>query len=166
MFSSKSFTRLFSISLLAAIFVLVTGCSSGGGDSASSSTSGGTGSVALLLTDAPSDIFEEINITVVKAELLSDGGAVTVFQGDRTFDLLDLTDSRIFAIREGVAAGTYSKIRLTLTNIELVDYDEQNDPAQFLKYYPKLPGNGKLDLVPKSSFDVVAGGTLTIQIDM
>ena len=166
MFNLKSFTRLFSISFLAVIFALATGCSSGGGDTASSNTSAGTGNVALLLTDAPSDIFEEINITVVKAELLSDSGAVTVFQGERTFDLLDLTDARIFAIREGVAAGTYSKIRLTLTEIELVDYDDQNEQELFLKYYPNLPGNGKLDLQPKSDFDVIAGSSLTIQIDM
>ena len=47
--------------------------SGGGGDSSSASgTSAGTGSVALLLTDAPSDIFEEINITVIKAEMFSD----------------------------------------------------------------------------------------------
>ncbi len=122
--------------------------------------------MALLLTDAPSDIFEEINITVVKAELLSDGGKVTVFQGKRTFNLLDLTDARIFAIREGIAAGTYSKIRLTLTKIELVDYNGTDNTADDDYYYPKLPGNGKLDLNPRGDFQVVAGGTLVIQIDM
>jgi len=164
MFNAKSFTRLISLAFLAIIFAVVTGCSSG--DTATSNSSAGTGSVALLLTDAPSDIFEEINITVTKAELLSDDGAVTIFQGERTFDLLDLTDARIFAIREGIAAGTYNKIRLTLTEIELVDYNDQNDRQEFLKYYPNLPGNGKLDLNPRGSFDVVSGGTLTIQIDM
>lgn len=164
---SKSFTRIFSVFILGLFFVVLGSCSSG--DTAAPNTSAGTagtGRVALLLTDAPSDIFEEINVTAVKAELLSDSGAVTIFQGERTFNLLDLTDARIFAIREGIAAGTYSKIRLTLTQIELVDYDDQNDPAQFLKYYPKLPGNGKLDLKPDGDFDIVSGGTLTIQIDM
>lgn len=161
---SKSFTRIVSVLFLSLFFAVLGSCSSG--DTAAPNTTAGTGSVALLLTDAPSDIFEEINITVTKAELLSDSGAVTVFQGERTFDLLDLTDARIFAIREGIAAGTYNKIRLTLTQIELVDYNDQNEPAQFLKYYPKLPGKGKLDLNPRGSFDVVSGGTLTIQIDM
>ncbi len=161
---TKSFTRIFSVLFLGLFFAVLGSCSSG--DTAAPNTTAGTGSVALLLTDAPSDIFEEINITVIKAELLSDSGAVTVFQGERTFNLLDLTDARIFAIREGIAAGTYNKIRLTLTQIELVDYNDQNEPAQFLKYYPKLPGKGKLDLNPRGSFDVVSGGTLTIQIDM
>ncbi len=164
MFSSPSVKRLFSVLFLGLVFAVVTSCSSG--DSSTTASNGGTGTVALLLTDAPSDIFEEINITVVKAELLSDGGAVTIFQGERTFNLLDLTDARIFAIREGIAAGTYSKIRLTLTEIELVDYKDTDDTSDDDVFYPNLPGNGKLDLQPKSDFDVIAGGSLTIQIDM
>jgi len=165
MYNSIYVTRLLSIFLLSLVFAVVAGCSSG--DSADpSNTASGTGSVALLLTDAPSDIFKEINITVIKAEIISDNGRVTVFQGKRTFNLLNLTDARIFAIREGVPSGTYNKIRLTLTDIELVDYNGTDNPADDAIYHPKLPGNGKLDLNPRGSFNVVAGGTLVIQIDM
>jgi len=162
MFNSISVTRLLSISFLGLVFAVVAGCSSGSGISTdATNTSTGTGSVALLLTDAPSDIFKEINITVIKAELMSDDGRVTVFQGKRTFNLLDLTDARIFAIREGIPSGSYNKIRLTLKDkgIELVDYDDRT-------YHPKLPGNNKLDLNPRGKFDVVAGATLVIQIDI
>ena len=165
MFNTLSIKRLFSIVFLGSVIAVLASCSSST-DTASTTTD--TGSVALLLTDAPSDIFEEINITVIKAELLSDNGAVTVFQGERTFNLLDLTDVRIFAIRDGVAAGTYNKIRLTLSDngIELVDYNGSNDPAKYVVHYPKLPGNNKLDLNPRDDFTVVAGGTLAIQIDI
>lgn len=167
MFNSISVTRLLSIFFLGLVFAVVTGCGYGGSDSTdTSNTASGTGTVALLLTDAPSDDFDEINITVIKAELLSDDGRVTVFKGKRTFNLLDLTDVRIFAIREGIPAGTYNKIRLTLTDIELVDYNDSNYPRDYLTYHPKLPGNGKLDLNPRGDFTVVAGGTLAIQIDM
>ena len=165
MFNSKSVTRLFSIFFLGLVIAVVASCGSGGSTD-TTNTATGTGSVALLLTDAPSDIFEEINITVVKAELLSDDGRVTIFKGERTFNLLDLTDVKIFAIREGIPAGTYNKIRLTLTDIELVDYNDSNRPKDYLTYHPKLPGNGKLDLNPRGDFTVVAGGTLAIQIDM
>lgn len=160
MFNSISVTRLLSISFLGLVFAVVAGCGSGNSTDTSNTTAG-TGSVALLLTDAPSDIFKKINITVIKAELMSDNGRVTVFQGKRTFNLLDLTDARIFAIREGIPSGSYNKIRLTLEDkgIELVDYDN-------LTYYPKLPGNNKLDLNPRGKFDVVAGATLVIQIDI
>lgn len=166
MYNLKTIKSLLSIFFLGLFFAVVTGCSSGDSTSTSANTTTGTGNVALLLTDAPSDIFEEINITVIKAELLSDSGKATLFEGERTFNLLDLTDSRIFAIREGVAAGTYSKIRLTLSEIELVDYMDTDTIADDERYYPRLPGNGKLDLVPRGDFEVVAGGTLTIQIDM
>jgi hypothetical protein len=165
MFNLKSVPRLFSLFFLSLVFALVASCGSGGVPT-ELKTDAGTGSVALLITDAPSDIFEEINITVIKAELLSDDGRVTVFEGERTFNLLDLTDARIFAIREGIPAGSYEKIRLTLTDIELVDYMGTDDPADDAVYHPKLPGNGKLDLKSHDDFDIVAGGTLTIQIDM
>jgi len=165
MFNSKSVIRSLSILFLGLVITVLAGC--GGSDSVDApNTTAGSGSVALLLTDAPSDIFEEINITVVKAELLSDDGRVTLFNGERTFNLLDLTDVEIFAIREGVAAGTYNKIRLTLTDIELVDYNDSNRPQDYFTYHPRLPGNGKLDLNPRGDFTVVAGGTLAIQIDM
>ena len=167
MFNFKSVTHLLSISFLGLVFAVLAGCGSGGLPGESNTTAG-SGSVALLLTDAPSDIFEEINITVIKAELLSDDGRVTLFQGERTFNLLDLTDVRIFAIREGIPAGSYSKIRLTLSDngIELVDYNGSNDPMDYDTYNPRLPGNNKLDLNPRGSFNVVAGGTLAIQIDI
>jgi hypothetical protein len=167
MINSESARHLLSIFLLGLAFTVLTACGYGGGNNAdTSSTATGTGSVALLLTDAPSDIFDEINITVIKAELMSDHGRVTIFQGQRTFNLLDLTDARIFAIREGIPSGMYNKIRLTLADIELVDYNGTNNPADDAVYHPKLPGNGKLDLNPRGSFRVVAGGTLVIQIDM
>ncbi|MDT8281793.1 MAG: DUF4382 domain-containing protein [Gammaproteobacteria bacterium] len=163
MFNLQPVKGLFTVVFLGLIFAIAASC---GGGSSDGTGSAGTGGVALLLTDAPSDIFEEINITVTRAELLSDDGKVTIFQGNRTFNLLDLTDAKIFAIRDGVAAGTYSKIRLTLSQIELVDYNNSNDPVDYLIYYPNLPGNGKLDLNPRGSFNIVTGGTLTIQIDM
>ena len=167
MINSISVTRLLTICFLGLVFAVLAGCSSGG-NTDTSNTASGAGSVALLLTDAPSDDFDEINITVIKAELMSDQGRVTIFQGEDTFNLLDLTDARIFAIREGIPGGTYNKIRLTLKDngIELVDYNDTNDPLDDAVYYPKLPGNNKLDLNPRGSFKVVAGTTLVIQIDM
>ena len=55
--------------MAAAVMVLfLAACGGGGGDSASNTvSSGGTGSVGLLLTDGPTDDFDAVNITVVKA---------------------------------------------------------------------------------------------------
>jgi hypothetical protein len=147
--------------MFAALTFLLASCGGGGG---SGGTAQATGSVALLLTDAPADEFDNIMVTVEKAELLSDDGRVTVMDETKTFDLLELTDARVFAIRNDVPAGTYSKIRLTLSRLELIKRDDDGNIIE--TYEPKLPGNGKLDLVPEEDFRVEPDGSLVIQIDM
>jgi hypothetical protein len=53
---------------------------------------------------------------------------------------------------------------MTLTEIELVKRDADGKIIDTV--YPKLPGNGKLDLVPRGDFVVRPGETLLLQIDM
>jgi hypothetical protein len=145
--------------LLILASLMLSACNSGGGDTAS-----GTGSVAFLITDGPAADFDEINVSVNRAELFCDSGHVTVFEGDKTFNLLDLADNgRIFAAGDNIPAGSCSKIRLTLSQIELIHED---DAGNTLKDYPQLPGNGKLDLVPRGGFYIGPGQTVLIQIDM
>ena len=160
------------------LFLAACGGGGGGGDSASNTvSSGGTGSVGLLLTDGPTDDFDAVNITVVKVELLSDSGHFTIFQGEETVNLLDYRDdARIFSLHPSVPAGTYEKIRLTLSNIELVKCEDgaviqpidvdtcRNtiNPGD----QPRLKGNNKLDLNPQGDFVVVPGGTLMVEIDI
>jgi hypothetical protein len=148
--------------LLMFVSLMLSACNGGGsGDTASS----GTGSVAFLITDGPAADFDEINITVNRAELFCDSGHATVFQGSKTFNLLDLADNgRIFAAGDNIPAGSCSKIRLTLSQIELIQRDGAGNIT--LQEYPRLPGNGKLDLVPRSSFYISPGETVVIQIDM
>ena len=157
--------------LLTAIFsvvgLLFVACGGGGGSSSPSVSpvSTGVGAVAIAMTDGAAEDFDEINVTVVKIELVSESGHVTVYEGNKTFNLLDLADeSRLFAIRNEVPAGIYSKIRLILTEIELVRKDANGNVLETA--YPKLPGNGKLDLLRRGGFTVLAGETLVVQIDM
>lgn len=161
---ARTFKHLVATLLLGTLYGLLSGCGGGGGGS--SANAQGSGSVALLLTDAPADGFDEINLHIIKAELLSDSGHVTIFQGDRYYNLLDLTDARLFALREGVPAGSFSKIRLTLASLQLVSYNGTDNPADDLVVYPKLPGNGKLDLHPRGDISVAPGETLVLQLDM
>jgi len=151
--------------LFACVALFLASCGGGGsGGSSTANVTGQSGSVALLMTDAPAEYFDKIMVTVEKAELLSDGGRVTILDETRTFNLLKLTDARVFAIRNDVPAGTYSKIRLTLSKLELIKLDEFGHEMTPIPV--KLPGNGKLDLVPRGDFTVVPGGSLVIQIDM
>jgi len=165
----------------AVMALFLTACGGGGGSDGGSSTNSGstagTGSVGLLLTDGPTDDFDEVNITIVKAELLSDSGRVTIFQGNETVNLLDYrNDSRIFSLDPSVPAGTYEKIRLTLSKIELVKCEDGAviqpvdvdtcvntipDDDQ-----PRLTGNKKLDLNPRGDFMVHSGNVLMVEIDI
>jgi hypothetical protein len=156
---SLSNTLKYSLFLFLAAFLSACGGGGGGTNGAGTASPAGTGTVTVLITDGPSNDFDAINITVTKAELLSDTGRVTLFSGNKTFDLLTLANAtEIFSVAD-VPAGRYSKIRLTLNSIELVKEDGS-------KFYPKLPGNGKLDLNPHGDFDVLPGVTMLIQLDM
>jgi hypothetical protein len=166
--------RLFMFLMGTTIAISLASCSSGGaGDgSATDAQSGGTGTVGLLLTDKPADpsLFDSINASIEKAELIgSDDNRVVLYSGPtRTFDLLRLKNESIpFTFNDNVPVGQYCKIRLILSDLELVLADDTPaDPTDNETYHPKLPGNGKLDLVARDCFYVGPGKTVTLQIDI
>ncbi len=161
-----------------ALATLLTAC--GGGSSSSSSStddSGGgstttqsdnTGSVSVMLTDAPADLelFSAINASIERIELIGgDENRVPLFEGPtQTIDLLSLRNEAMpFAYRDDVPAGSYCKIRLTLSQpdgLELVLAEDSSSE------YPNLPGNGKIDLLARGCFTVAEGSPITVQIDL
>lgn len=186
---STSKTLLLSLITIVSLALISCGGSSGNNDNSDSlntpttlntpsiGSNGETGSVGLLLTDGFTDEFDAVNITVTEAALLSDSGSVTIFRGDKTVNLLDYkNDSHIFSLNNNVPAGTYSKIRLTLSNIELVKCEDDasitpinidtctNTIAD--NDQPRLNGNKKLDLNPREDFEVFPGSTLMLEIDI
>lgn len=134
----------------------------GGPDSA---TGGAPGSVAILFTDAPTDEFSEINVTIRRIVLLGDNDAVTeIFFGEKTLNLLDLEHhADMLSITGNVPAGQYSKVRLIVSDVKLVRKDPHGGILAVVT--PRLPGNGKIDLNPRGTFDVIAGQTLMLEID-
>jgi hypothetical protein len=156
--------RIIDKFLIACCALALTSCGGGGGGGGGGvsnvASDPATGEVALLITDAPTAEFDEINLTIIEAELMSDSGRVTVFSGEKEFDLLELTEvTEVFAVSDA-PAGEYNKVRLTLSQIELV-FKDNRDPE-----YPKLPGNGKLDLNPRGTFYVDPDKPLVIQLDI
>jgi hypothetical protein len=139
----------------------------GGGGSGGGSTSMDspeplptTGTVGLFLTDKPSEEFSEINIWVSEAVLIGGAGQQTLFQGSREINLLDLTNYNEPIIFGEVLAGNYTKLRLNIARLELVPLDG-SDPIE-----PKLPANGKIDLLDQDGFDILPGRTVVIEIDI
>lgn len=166
---------------------LLTLAACGGGDGSTSGTSGATGvsgtsgtsptqpaaapatgKVAILLTDGPTDAFCRILATVERMDLMGPSGTTNVFTGPVTIDLLKLRNyTDFFSIKSEVPIGTYTKIRLTLSDLALVECDTAGNPEPASgREHPHLPGNGKLDLNPRSTFDVIGGETLVIKLDM
>ena len=162
--------RTLSLMALAGAALGLAGCGGSTG-SPDDTAARGSGTVGILLTDAPAEpgLFEAINVTIEAIHLLGEDGKVEVFAGPpETHDLLDLTHESVpFGFHDAIPAGEYCKIRLTLSDLELVLADDTPDDASDNEtFHPRLPGNGKLDLVARRCFDVEPGQVRTLQIDM
>lgn len=121
------------------------------------------GSVSLFMTDAPSDEFEAVNITLEKIQLL-DGprGHTTIFEGRETFDLMALRDaSEILSFTGQVPAGRYGKIRLALAEqgLEIVKADGSSE-------YPALADGNRIELHPAEKIEVSGGQLLAMEMDI
>jgi hypothetical protein len=151
----------------------------GSGGGATSSPAAATGSVAVVLTDAPTDDFIQVFVTVTRIDLLPDedddeaeredrnGGRVTIFEGRETFDLLALENvSDPFVIAEDVPARHYGKLRLEVEDIELI---RRGPDGELESVFPRLQGlqpGGRIDLNPRGGFEVEPGSLLAVRLDM
>lgn len=150
------------LALICAAFA-ISAC--GGGSTTEPSQTGSstseTGTVGLLFTDAPTDDFESIFLNVREAVLIGgDEQQHFLFQGSEPIDLLNLTNFNEPIVFGEVQAGTYTKLRLLIDDLELVPND--GGPSIF----PRLPANGKIDLLQSDGFEILPGRTLMIEVDM
>ncbi len=144
-------------------------CAGGDAPGGSPNQSLATGSVAVLMTDAPTDDFCHIYATVESIDLLGASGPTSVFDGpETTVDLLAMRNySDFFAIDTAVPIGRYQKVRLTLSDLALVECGDDGVPEDAAGWeHPHLPGNGKMDLSPRGTFEVIGGETLVIELDL
>jgi len=161
MVKSSAYNLFYKTWLLATLTALIMlGCGGGG-----SSSAPGTGSVSILLTDGPSEDFDEINLTITEIRLLGNEQQVVIFQGQETINLLDLKNhADLFALKDEVPEGSYEKIRLILSDVALINKNDVGDIIE--EHHPQLPANGKIDLNPRGSFYISADETTNIQIDI
>jgi len=156
----------FLMVLMVAMMTVLAGCGGGEGGSGSSSVTAQTGSVAIFVKDGPTDEFEQIWVTITQVELLPVSGSPVVIYDNPSGCRVDLLDYRnedfLLKIHRSVPAGQYSKIRLRITNIELVP---TVGSAIGSDIEVKLP-SGKIDLNPRGVFTVTPGGTLSVRLDI
>ncbi len=153
--------------ILAAIVSLATMISAcGGGGSAANNDTGGTdqpappatGTIGLVLTDKPTDELSAINVDITEATLIGGPGQQTVFEGNMRINLLDLENFGQPLAFGTVEAATYSKLRLRMADLEIVDNDGNS-------FNPPLPAGGKLDLSDPAGITIAPGRTLLVDID-
>ncbi len=162
---------LFGILILAGLVVSLISCGGGGGSSGLSSSEGtsssGTGTVAFLLTDAPTDDYERIWITITEVSLIPvahSAPPVVIYSNPSglRLDLLEYRDEDyLLTMKKNVPAGLYAKIRLAIKDVEVEP--KLGAPCSNLEI--KLP-SGKIDLNPREPFMVSAGGTISIRLDI
>ena len=171
--SIETTLRSVGLALAAATALTLTAC--GGGSSSGDTTPPAsqppaptTGTVGVLFRDGPTHDFCQVLASVERIDLLGSAGPTNIFMGPETIDVLAMQNySDVMTVATEVPVGAYEKVRLTLSDLALVECDGEGNPEPESGWeHPKLPGNGKLDLNPRGSFQVVGGETLLIQIDM
>jgi hypothetical protein len=170
------FVRNLSLSLLAVAVVtgfgLVTSCNITGGGA-----SGAMGKLNVLLTDAPTDEWQEVSIVLKSISLhRHDGNSwEDVWTADPAFpdagkiNLVDLSGvATILKEKATIPVGTYNMMKVVIdtdpTKMTLVD-DLGNtiDPANITVVDPSGKGEIKIDLSP--AITVAEGGTANLQVD-
>ena len=162
-------TKLVSVALAASIFLGACGSgSSTNEEPAANQPQPTTGTVVLLLTDKPTDDLSEINVALEGAVLIGgedvDGQQVLYELGPdeqpQTHNILDLQHFNTPIALAEVQPGIYTKLRLLISDIELVDLEGNTLPNV------SLPANGKIDLLDPSGIEILPGRTLIILVDI
>jgi len=165
--------RLLAIYALAAagvaslVFLSACGVSSTGG--------GGTGRVNVLVTDAPSDDWQEVTVQLKSIALRNqaDKSWTDVWTGDpnapTTLNLVDLSGvTGILNTATGIPAATYDRLKLVINpdpaTMKLVD-DAGNtiSTANITVVDPSGKGEIKVDITP--ALTVTDGTTANLQVD-
>jgi len=145
---------------LVGLFGLIALAACGGTTAGGDSTTGGA-MVTLAMTDAPSDAFEAVTVTVASATLIGPTGSFSIPfpDGDPiTLNLLDLDGINLILATASVPAGTYTKVRLQVSDATVTWPDGSEEAVT-------LVANGKVDLNFQGAIELGHDDATTIQLD-
>jgi hypothetical protein len=180
--SRRSIDRPAIVFVLAlALATALAGCG-GSGSSVAVASNSGTGTVVVVVTDAATEAFAQVWVTVTKVELLGAQGHFTLFEGRRVIDLLAMRDdARLLSLGHEVPAGDWSKIRLQVEDVRLVRVVAEADATTIIPcppeltpdpgfvceaIHPQVGGHGKIDLNPRGPITVRSGELVFVQLDL
>jgi hypothetical protein len=121
----------------------------------------GSASVTLAMTDAPSDAFEAVTVTVTSATLIGESGSASIPFPDGapiTVNLLELDGINTILGTATVPEGTYAKIRLEVADASVTWADGTVQPVT-------LVANGHVDLHFRHPITLKDGESTVIQLD-
>ena len=166
MFPSISpFSRSFLLVLLSS--ALITACNSSDTDS---------GDVSLLITDAPTSAYDEINVEAEQVSLVGEGHEAHLMNRSARFNLLDLRNTFRRLSKTRAPVGTYSKVRFKIKDVKLAKYRRDPDTNEILTdkksgeilkdiVIPRLERN-QIDLNARTQFAVDRLRQLVVKLDL
>ena len=149
--------------LLTSIFL--TACESS--DTADSGTGVQTGEVTLLITDAPTSAYDEVNVVAEEVTLIGEGQDAPLMKRHARFNLLDLRNTFRRLSKAKAPVGTYSKVRFRIRDVELVKYKWDQDKREHIResVIPRLEKN-MIDLNARTQFAVDRLRKLIVKLDL
>lgn len=162
----SSFLLLFTSIFLAA-------CSSSDTTDTGTGTGSGTatgvemGDVTLLLTDAPTSEYDEVNVVAESVTMIGEGPDAHLMNRPLRCNLLDLRNTFRKLSKTRAPVGTYSKIRFRIRDVELVKYKWDPDKLEHIResVIPRLERN-MIDLNARTQFAVDRLRNLVVKLDL
>ncbi len=120
------------------------------------------GDVTLLITDAPTSAYDEVNVTAESVSLVGEGQEAPLMNRSQRFNLLDLRNTFRKLSRCKARVGTYNKVRFRIRDVEVVKY-KANGLVE--RAYPQLRSN-MVDLQARTQFAVDRLSQLIVKLDL
>ena len=160
--------------ILLLFMAIFTACSDTPNDTASS---GGTGALSLSLTDASTDEYKAVYVTIDKIEVRRGDrdNWITVANPKKTYDLLKLVNGMMATLGEAnLEPGVYTQIRLYLGLMPEAGENILEEAHRFPNYVVdkedgahelKVPSGYQTGIKLVQAFEIVAGLTVDLVLD-
>lgn len=171
--------RIVKILCLLFLTVGLTACGGGGGGGGGAST--GSGTLNLSMTDASTDQFQAIYVTIAEVQVLAAATSdqqsnwQTILNPGKTYNLLELANGVFASLGASeLAAGSYGQLRLILDDTPDAGQNLQGNPHPFANYFIdnsdnaielKVPSGLQTGIKIVGGFDIAAAQATEIILD-
>ena len=153
-----------ALAALGVVVLVMAGCSD---DDNGVNNDGAQGRIVLLMHDAPVDDFKEVwltvgSVTMIGADTDSGSSGEIVLSESIRMDFLALDSTAQILAAANIGTGTYSKIRLQVSNPEFV----RDDDSVFSGDDIHLVANGHVDINTQGDVLIVGNEVTVVSLDL